>query len=87
MLNYLLKMPEKVSENIKDIPDSHLVFGKKRITQIREFAQTKFGDSLIIVKPNREEERFEVIVKDNVKLTDVNDFEKLWTMCKVLKAK
>lgn len=79
-------MSTKVSEN-KNTPASLLVFGKKRIAEIRAFARTKFGNSLIHVKANREEERFDVIIKDDVKQTDISDFEHLWTMCKVLKAK
>lgn len=85
MPNCLLNMSKPIAENIKDIPDSHIVFGKKKSSQIREFAQTKFGDSLIHVKVNREKERFEVIVQNNVKQSEIAEFEELWTMCKVLK--
>lgn len=78
-------MKKDVAENIKHIPDSHLVFGKKRISEIREFAKTKFGESLIHVKPNREKERFDIIVQNDVKQVPIAEFEELWTMCKVLK--
>lgn len=78
-------MTKESSENLKDIPDSHLAYGKKRMHEIRAFAQTKFGDSLIIVKANREKERFEVIVQKDVKQSEIAEFEELWTMCKVLK--
>lgn len=78
-------MTKNSSENIKDIPESHLVFGKKRISEIRAFSQTKFGESLIHVKANREKERFEVIVQNDVKQVSIAEFEELWTMCKVLK--
>ena len=79
-------MTKAISE-IKNTTASLMVFGKKRIAEIRAFAKTKFGNSLIIVKVNQEEERFDVIVQDHVKQTDINEFEQLWTMCKVLKAK
>ena len=78
-------MPKDIPDNLKDIPESHLVFGKKRISEIRAFSKTKFGDSLVHVKGNREKERFEVIVLNNVKQSEIAEFEELWTMCKVLK--
>lgn len=78
-------MTKESLENLKDIPDSHLAFGKKRMHEIRAFAQTKFGDSFIHVKPNREKERFEIFVHNNVKQSSIAEFEELWTMCKVLK--
>ena len=78
-------MPKDISENLKDIPESHLVFGKKRIHEIRAFAKTKFGDALVHVKGNREKERFEIIVEKDIKQSQITEFEELWTMCKVLK--
>lgn len=75
-----------MSRNIPDtIPESHLTYGKKRKGEIMDLAKTKFGSSVVHVKPNREEERFDIIVQSNVKQTDITDFEKLWTMCKILK--
>lgn len=79
-------MSKAISET-KNTTASLMVFGKKRIAQIREFAKTKFGSSLVHVKVNLEEERFDVIVQDHVKQNDINDFEELWTMCKILKVK
>ena len=70
------------------VPDSHIRYGtncKKRIGEVNDLAKTKFGSSLVHVKPNREEERFDVIVQSNVKQADITDFEKMWDMCKVLK--
>lgn len=69
------------------IADSHISFDKKRIGTIRGFAKTKFGNSLIHAQVNREEKRFDVIVKADTRQADIDDFEKMWTMCKVLKAK
>lgn len=70
-----------------DTPDSHISFGKKRIGTIRGYAKTKFGNSLIHALVNREEERFDIIVKADTKQADIDDFETMWIMCKVLKAK
>lgn len=67
------------------VADSHLRYGKKRVGEINDLAKTKFGSSLVHVKINREEERFDIIVQSNVKQADITDFEKLWTMCKILK--
>lgn len=78
-------MTKESSENLKEIPESHLVYGKKRIHEIRAFAQTKFGDNYKLVTANREKERFEVFVENKVKQSDIAEFEELWTMCKVLK--
>lgn len=78
-------MTKSISENIKHIPASLMVFGKKRIGEIRGFAKTKFGYSLIHVKVNTEKERFEVIVAKDVKQSEIAEFEEMWTMCKVLK--
>lgn len=78
-------MAKDISDNLKDIPESHLVFGKKRIHEIRAFAKTKFGDALVHVKGNREKERFDIIVHNNVKQSEIAEFEELWAMCKVLK--
>lgn len=69
---------------VKEIPDSHIVYGKKRQHDIRGYAETKFGSSFIHVKVNRAEERFDVIVNSSVKDSDKKEFEQLWTMCKVL---
>lgn len=80
-------MEKNISENTKLIPASLLVFGKKRIAEIRAFARTKFGNSLIHVKVNREKERFDILVQDSVRQADVTDFEKMWTMCKILRVK
>lgn len=78
-------MTKESAENIKDIPDSHLVFGKKRISEIRAFAKTKFGSAVIHVKANREKERYDIIVENKVKQSEIAEFEELWTMCKVYK--
>lgn len=75
-------MPENTTVNI---PESHLYYGKKRIGEIRDLAKTKFGAALVHVKPNREKERFEVIVEKNVKQSEIAEFEEMWGMCKVLK--
>lgn len=76
-------MAKEVTENI---PDSHIVFLKKRIHDVRGYAETKFGKSFICINVNRTDERFDVIVKDDVDKSDKKEFEELWTMCKVFTA-
>lgn len=73
-------MAKEITENT---PDSHVVFGKKRSSDIRGYAETKFGKSFQHVKVDRENECFVVFVK-NVDSSDKKEFEQLWTMCKVL---
>lgn len=73
--------------SIVNIPDSHIIIDKQRVSHIRDYAKTKFGNLLIHVKLNREVMRFDVIVNDRAKQADITDFEKLWTMCKVFKTK
>lgn len=75
-------MQQNTTENI---PESHLSYGKKRISEIRDLSKTKFGTALVHVKANREKERFEVIVDKTVRQVEIAEFEELWTMCKVLK--
>ena len=70
----------------KAIPDSHVAYGKKRIHDIRGYAETKFGNYLICINVNRAHERFDVIVYDIVDKSLITEFEKQWSMCKVLTA-
>ena len=73
-------------EKINKIPDSLIQFGKDKkrtVKEIREFAKTKFGDSLIQVSVNREEECFDVLVRDTATEIEAKDFEALWPMSKV----
>lgn len=71
------------TEKNKNIPDSMVSIGNKRLKEVRELAQTKFGSSLIMTSVNREEKRFDILVRDTAKEADVTDFETMWTMCKV----
>lgn len=80
-------MPKIAAENTKAILDCHISFGKKRVAAIRGYAKTKFGSNLIHVSVNREDQCFDVIVKADTKQIDIDDFETMWTMCKILKAK
>ncbi len=83
MHNCFLKTMPTFQEKNKDIADSMVPVDGKRLKQIRELAQTKFGDALIKTSLNRIDECFEVCVNDTVTETDVQNFEKMWTMCKV----
>lgn len=69
-------------EKVKTIPDSHFVIQKKTLAFIKSVAQTKFLQSLVTVTVNREEEYFEVIVKDATEI-HITEFETMWPMCKV----
>lgn len=71
------------TEKNKNIPDSMVSIGNKRLKEVRELAQTKFGLALMLVSVNREEKCFDILVRDTVKESDVTDFEAMWTMCKV----
>lgn len=67
----------------KKIPNSMVSYGNKRLKEVRELSQTKFGNALIRTSVNRDEGYFDVFVRDSVKETEVKDFEILWPMCKV----
>ncbi len=75
------------TENFKKTPDSLVEYGKRRVKEIREFAKTKFGEALIQVSVNREDECFDVQVKDSVTDAEAKDFETLWPMTNVQKFK
>lgn len=67
----------------KSLPDSQVVFVKKRKQDIQDYAVTKFGKSVIQVSVNREEERFDVLVREPATEIEARDFEAQWPMCKV----
>lgn len=71
------------TEENKKIPDSMVSIGNKRLKEIRELAETKFGSALIKTSVNREEEHFDILVTDAAKENDVKDFEERWLMCNV----
>lgn len=75
-------MPTDTEKN-KNIPDSMVSIGNKRLKEVRELAQTKFGLSLMMVYVNRKEKCFDIMLRNTVKESDVTDFENMWSMCKV----
>ena len=72
----------------KHIPDSHIVYGEppQTVSKVRAYAETKFGNSFICAEINRQQEQFIVIVKDDAPKQFKEEFEKQWSMCKVLTA-
>lgn len=70
-------------EKAKDKPDSLISFDGKRLHEINALALTKFGNSFIHAKPDRDNSKFIVMVS-NVNKNQKKEFETLWPMCKVL---
>lgn len=72
------------TQDLSKIPDSQVTFGEnKRMKDIRDLAETKFGDALIQVSVSRENKCFDVLVKNSVTEASANEFEQKWSMCKV----
>jgi len=74
------------TEKTNKVPDSLVQYGKdekRTVKQIREFAETKFGKALIQVSVNREEECFDVLVKNTATEIEAKEFETRWPMSKV----
>lgn len=66
----------------KSLPDSQIIFQSRRKKAIEDCAKAKFGKALIQVSVNREEERFDVLVKEATE-SDAKEFEALLPMSKV----
>lgn len=73
-----------VTQDLTKTPDSQVTFGKnKRVKDITDLAETKFGKALIKVSVNRENKCFDIFVKDSVTEVCAKEFEEKWYMCKV----
>lgn len=74
-------MAKKISENL---PDSHVKYNNQSVANIRGYAKTKFGSSVIECLVDRDKKCFLVLVKDGIEKIAKEEFEQMWTMCKVL---
>ncbi len=75
---------QSITQDLINTPDSQVTFGKnKRLKDITDLAETKFGAALIKVSVNREDKCFDVFVESKITDSIAKEFEVQWFMCKV----